>query len=123
MLKLCQFTVVHDLADRNLPDHSLVFNTATRSCLVVKSADWDRIVAALPATEPELVLPSVQRAVSQLRATGFVVDSGRDERAAWGRDFDSMRYGRRSLFPLIAVTTACNNGCTCCYEEAVAYET
>ena len=120
MWKLSQFTVVHNLAERGLAGHHIVFNTFTRKCSVVKAPDWDRLMTALGGNG---ATPEVERAREQLTAGGFAVEESLDERSAWQGEFDSIRYHRRSVYPLLAVTTACNIGCTYCYEEGVAYET
>jgi uncharacterized protein len=121
MWKLSQFTVVHNLADRDLSSHNLVFNTVSSKGFTVVDSDWQQIVASLKA--PDQAPAAVRRAITRLTERGFVVPQPRDEAAVWGRDFDRQRHQRRSIYPLLAVTTACNIGCTYCYEEGVEAET
>jgi uncharacterized protein len=120
MWKLSQFNVVHNLADRGLASHNFVFNTLTRKCFVVKVADWGRVISSL---NTDGVVPEIERARNQLSTGGLTVEPSLEQRGAWQAEFDSVRYSRRSIYPIVAITTACNIGCTYCYEEGVAYET
>lgn len=121
MWKLSQFTVVKDLADRDLLTHSLIFSTRNRRCFVVGNADWQALTAGLDAPET-LPLP-MQATVRRLFRDGYIVPRERDERAYFAAEFDTLRYGHKALMPYVTVTTACNIGCTYCYEEGVQSQT
>lgn len=115
MWQVSQFTVVRNLADHALPTHNLVFNTQSGRCMILRDPDWQRILAALPA--PEKAAADVRHAIEGLVEARVVVSAATDERQAFGASFDALRYHPQRIFPLIAVTTACNIGCTYCYEE------
>lgn len=121
MLKLSQFTVVRNLGDRALPSHALVFNTFSGRSLTVRQVDWDVILAALEA--PDATSESVGRSLEQLRKLGILVGAEVDERSRWRVAFDTVRWSPKRIFPLLAVTTACNIGCTYCYESGTRGET
>lgn len=115
MWQVSQFTVARNLADHALPTHNLVFNTQSGRCMILRDPDWQRILAALPA--PEAAPADVRKAISSLVEARMIVDAETDEQQAFSVDFDALRYHPRRIFPLLAVTTACNIGCTYCYEE------
>jgi|GEM_PF-4381936 len=118
MWKMSQFTVVRSLADRNLPSHNLVFNTRSRKCFTVRAADWANIEAAIKGEDA--AGPGVGAAVRQLVRDGFAVGDEVDERRLFAKEFDGIRYNRSRIFPLLTITSACNIGCTYCYEEGIA---
>lgn len=115
MWQVSQFTVVRNLAEHALPTHNLVFSTQSGRCMILRDLDWQRILAALPA--PELAPGDVRRAIDGLVEARMIVSADADEQQAFGGSFDALRYHPQRIFPLIAVTTACNIGCTYCYEE------
>jgi uncharacterized protein len=117
MWKLSQFTVVRNLAERELASHNLVFNTETARCITVHDDDWRRIVGALSA--PDQADSDVRAAIAQLAKGRFVVPAGEDQAARFQADFDRQRYSPGRIFPLLAVTSACNIACTYCYESGV----
>ena len=121
MNKLSQFTVVHDLAERELPGYHLVFNTSSAKSLTIKHPDWDAVLAALAA--PQSASPETAQTVRRLAELGIVVPAEKDERAAYGEAFDRVRTSPKRIFPILAVTTACNIGCTYCYEAGVTGRT
>lgn len=117
MWKLSQFTVARNLAERGLAEHVLVFNTASHKSLSAKVGEWHRILCALEA--PEQAGPEVQAAISRLARLQMVVERTVDERARWSAHFEETRRHPPRIYPILAVTTACNIGCTYCYEEGV----
>ena len=64
MWQVSQFTVVHNLADRALPTHNLVFSTRSGRCMILREQDWQRIQAALSA--PETAPTDVRNAIDGL---------------------------------------------------------
>lgn len=118
MWRVSQFTVVHNLADHALPTHSLVFNTQSGRCMILRDLDWQRIVVALPV--PETAPADVRHAIDGLVEAHMIVSADTDEQRVFGASFDALRYHPQRIFPLIAVTTACNIGCTYCYEEGTS---
>ena len=115
MWQVSQFTVVRNLADHALPTHNLVFNTRSGRCMILREQDWQRILEALSA--PQSAPAEVRNAINGLLEARMLVGVDADERQGFGASFDAMRYHPQRIFPLIAVTTACNIGCTYCYEE------
>jgi len=121
MWKLSQFTVVRNLSDRDLASHHLIYHTGSHQSMTVTAENWNRILSHLEGGED--APPEIERALGQLAAAGIIVRSDRDERSAWEAEFDSKRYRPRKIFPILTVTTACNIGCTYCYEEGIASAT
>lgn len=121
MWQVSQFTVVRNLADRALPTHNLVFNTRSGRCMVLRAQDWQRILEALPA--PQEAPADVRQAIDGLLEAQMLVPAHADERQLFGASFDALRARPQHIFPLIAVTTACNIGCTYCYEEGTRSQT
>ncbi|MBV8370841.1 MAG: radical SAM protein [Candidatus Eremiobacteraeota bacterium] len=121
MLKLSQFSVVHNLAERGLATHNLVFNTRTSKSLVVTSEVWETLVASFGA--PAEARAELRAPIERLVELGIAVRDDTDERAAYGAGFDAQRFHPKQVFPIFAVTTACNIGCTYCYEAGVLGKT
>lgn len=121
MWKLSQFTVIHNLGERGLPKHNLVFNTWTSKSLIVETEQWGRLMDALPMRERPG--SDVMFAVQRLAELGIVVTNDLDERGAYAEGFDKQRYHPKRIYPVLAVTTACNIGCTYCYEAGVVGRT
>lgn len=119
--KLSQFTVVRGLGERGLPEHVLVFNTLTGRCASTSRAEWERLSAALDGRgDPP---PELARSVAGLVGAGIAVPADLDERAAYLASFEAARRSPPRIFPILAVTTACNLGCTYCYEAGVTGRT
>lgn len=118
MWQVSQFTVVRNLADRALPTHHLVFNTRSGRCMILRTRDWQRILEALP--DPQTAPAEVRQAIDGLLEAQMLVSASADERQLFGASFDALRAHPQRIFPLIAVTTACNIGCTYCYEEGTS---
>lgn len=121
MWKVSQFTVVHSLEDRALPEYAIVFNTFTGACLTVRQVDWDMCISHLE--DPAAAESAVAKAIIRLGELGILVPTQQDERRAYDAKFDAARYRPARLHPIFTLTTACNIGCTYCYEHGVAGET
>lgn len=121
MWKRSAFTVAKSLSDHGLDDHLLVFNTLSGYCVLLAEDAWDRILEALP--QPAAASPEVADAIDRLARGGAVVAADSDERRAYEETFDRRRHDTSAIFPIFAVTTACNIGCTYCYEEGVTGQT
>jgi uncharacterized protein len=117
MWQLSQFTVVRDLAERDLITHNLVFNTSTNKCIVVRKDDWARLINSMAsgAVEDE----DVERGLAKLAADRFIIPHEHDEASPFRTRLDQVRRNPTRIFPLIAVTSVCNIACTYCYEEGV----
>jgi uncharacterized protein len=121
MWKVSQYTVARSLSEQGLPSQVLVFNTLSSRCLSVRSADWARILCALD--NPEGASEEVRLAIANLVKAGMLVGDETDERERFGASFDAIRQRPKRIFPILAVTTACNIGCTYCYEAGVQGKT
>ena len=117
MYKLSQFTVAKSLEDHHHAEHVLVFNTFTGRSVVVETADWARVVGALG--EGEVTDPQLANSIASLAKGGFVRPVDFDERGHYQQVFDARRLKPERIFPILAVTTTCNIGCSYCYEEGV----
>jgi uncharacterized protein len=118
MLKTSQYTVVRDLDEQGLPDHHLVFNTRTSRCICIGKQEWSRVTAACG-----LSAQSADPALTRLKSLGILVDEDVNEAADFLEEFDRVRFHPRRIYPIFAVTTACNIGCTYCYESGVIGKT
>jgi uncharacterized protein len=116
MLRQSQFTVVRDLDAQGLPDHYLIFNTQTSRCICVGKAEWSMIGEACAAGRKD-------PALSRLQGLGMLVDDATDEVSDFLEQFDRVRYHPRRIYPIFAITSACNIGCTYCYEAGVVGKT
>lgn len=121
MYKLSTFSVEHDLADQGAAGQVLVFNTLSGQCVLLEDSAWQRVRASLP--RPAEAEEDVTEAIERLARGGIVVATDLDERRAYEDTFDRRRYDTTAIFPIFAVTTACNIGCTYCYEEGVEGQT
>lgn len=117
MWKVSQFTVVRDLVDHGLATHALVFNTLSGQCVLVEHDRWRQIADGL--TGNGRTPPEVKAAIERLAAGGILIGADVDERRSYQSTFDEMRFDSPYIFPIFAVTTNCNIGCTYCYEEGV----
>lgn len=120
MLKVSQFTVVKDLSERGAIDQFLVYNTASHRCLLMPRSKWETMVTNMDVGEPS---KEVSQALERMEALGIFVHKGIDEQNRWLTNFNAIRYGQKSIFPLLAVTTGCNIGCTYCYEAGITAQT
>src|SRR3712207_3734730 len=121
MYKLSQYTVVHNLAERGLPDYNLVFNTLAASSFLVRATDWNNLLAQRfrnGETSGE-----TGDAVKTLLKKGIINSTDTDDRALYEKTFNHQRYHPQKIYPLIAVTSACNIGCTYCYESGIKGKT
>ena len=114
MWKLSQFTVAQNLADQGLETHVLVFNTHSGQCVLMPETQWSAVLDGL-ARDASPTAPVADR----LGRGGILIDADVDERSLYEDRFDRRRYNAPSIFPVIAVTSSCNIGCTYCYEEGV----
>ena len=121
MWKISQYTVVKNLAQHNLPEYNLIFNTQTHFSYVVKEKDWVAILEALNKKKNRS--SKVGQSIIKLVSTGIFVASNVDENKTFSSKFDHLRYHPKKIYPLIAITSACNIGCTYCYEEGIKSKT
>lgn len=121
MLKLSQYTVVRSLSEYGLSSHLLVFNTNNARSLAVKCDDWRRITDRLAGSGD--CDEQADIAISKLSSLGYLVNFDTDECSAFVDRFDQIRYHPRRIYPIFAMTTACNIGCTYCYEAGVTGHT
>jgi uncharacterized protein len=118
MLKVSRFTVAKDLARHGQPGHRLVFNTFSGACVLLPETEWDDIVGSLTADTD--LPPARSEARQRLVQNGILAAAEADERRSYEERFAHDRFHPSSIFPILAVTTACNIACTYCYEEGVA---
>lgn len=121
MWKISQFTVVRNLADRDLPTHNLVFNTENGRSITVDDNDWRAIVTALAC--PAGADAPVSDAIDELAQKRFIVPAEEDQASTFQAKFDKQRRNPARIFPLLAVTSGCNIACTYCYEAGVTSKT
>ena len=118
--KTSQFTVAKKLDEHGLATHVLVFNTRSGQAVLMESEKWDAVGLALYSQLPPP--GSVAEAIEALANGGILIEREFDERRDYEAGFDSRRYDATTIFPIFAVTTSCNIGCTYCYEEGVVGE-
>jgi uncharacterized protein len=119
MLKIARFTVAKSLEPHGLPSHVLVFSTFSGKCVVLAEQEWRNITGSL-AQSDDTVSEVVARARARLAQLGILSGADVDDRRIYEERFERDRYNPRAIFPILAVTTACNIACTYCYEEGVA---
>lgn len=112
------FTSVWSLADRGLPNHLIAFNTRSRKSVLLTTDDWKAINEGRSVGRGSVE----DRAIGQLLKSGHIVDTHADEFQSWREQFENERRAPPAIFPLLTVTTACNVGCTYCYESGVSYK-
>lgn len=121
MWKISQFTVVHNLLEYGLPTHNLVFNTYSSRSVVLVNKDWERIIATLQS--PQGINVNEQEAILALVKIGILVHQDVDEQQQYEISFNATRYRPQRIYPILAITTGCNIGCTYCYEDGVKSKT
>ncbi|MBR7073769.1 MAG: radical SAM protein [Oscillospiraceae bacterium] len=97
----------------------LLFNTISRSLMVVKPEQLDTIRGIMADPEGYDYSHAV-KLYMQLRAMGFLVEDGKDDEFY---NIHKMRtlaflYGNRSLMLTFALSMACNFDCSYCYESS-----
>jgi len=97
-------------------DEVLIFNTFTDARVVVNPALKDAIDKAgrgEPLTDEESTY------LGQLKETGIMVDDSVDEERELEYWFQRLKYDTTSLDVTVLTTSACNLGCTYCFEEGI----
>jgi uncharacterized protein len=97
-------------------DEYLIFNTFTDARVVVNlalKAAIDKAGKGKPLTGEESAY------LGQLKDVGIMVDDTIDEERELEYWFQRLKYDTTSLDVTVLTTSACNLGCTYCYEEGI----
>jgi uncharacterized protein len=97
-------------------DEVLIFNTFTDARVVVNpalKAAIDKAGRGGPLTDEESAY------LGQLKETGIMVDDSVDEERELEYWFQRLKYDTTSLDVTVLTTSACNLGCTYCFEDGI----
>ncbi|MBI3621129.1 MAG: radical SAM protein, partial [Nitrospirae bacterium] len=97
-------------------DEVLIFNTFTDARVVVNlalKAAMDKAGKGAPLTDEESAY------LGQLKDAGIMVDDTVDEERELEYWFQRLKYDTTSLDVTVLTTSACNLGCTYCFEDGI----
>jgi uncharacterized protein len=97
-------------------DELLIFNTFTDARVVVNLA---LKVAIDKAGKGELLTDEELSYLGQLKDVGVMVDDAVDEERELEYWFQRLKYDTTSLDVTVLTTSACNLGCTYCFEDGI----